>query len=113
MPEYLVPDVYHAHVYFDESTAEAARELRRAIGERFSCAALGNVNERPRGPHPRWSFEVAFEPSAYGELVPWLADHRCGLAVLVHPYTRDEVVDHTERAVWMGEILDLRLEALG
>jgi DOPA 4,5-dioxygenase len=105
-------DEYHAHIYFDEATVETARALRGAIEREFSAARLGNFNERPRGPHLRWSFEVAFGHDAFGSIVPWLAHHRGELAVLVHPDTEDEVTDHTAHAIWMGEILDLDLGAL-
>ena len=105
-------EVYHAHVYFEEASVETARSLRETIARAFPTARLGNFNERPRGPHLRWSFEVAFEPDLFGTIVPWLAHHRGDLAVLVHPDTEDEVTDHTVHAIWMGEILDLDLGAL-
>ena len=105
-------EVYHAHVYFGEESVETARALREKIRNDFSSARLGNFNERPRGPHSRWSFEVAFAPELFGTIVPWLAHHRGDLAVLVHPDTEDEVTDHTAHAIWMGEILDLDLGAL-
>ncbi len=105
-------EVYHAHVYFSEESVETARALRVTIGRDFPSARLGNFNERLRGPHRRWSFEVAFEPGLFGSIVPWLAHHRGDLVVLVHPDTEDEVTDHTAHAIWMGEILDLDLGAL-
>ncbi|WP_252362782.1 DOPA 4,5-dioxygenase family protein, partial [Escherichia coli] len=37
---------------------------------------MGRVHERPVGPHPDWSCQLAFAPEVFGELVPWLAIHR-------------------------------------
>lgn len=108
----MMAAAYHAHVYFDAGTVEVARTVRREIEAALPGVRLGNFNERPRGPHRRWSFEVAFDAAGFGTVVPWLAYHRRGLVVLVHPDTADEVADHTDRAMWMGEILPLDLGAL-
>jgi DOPA 4,5-dioxygenase len=98
---------YHAHIYFDAATADIARSLRTAIGERFD-AELGNWNEKPVGPHPTWSAEIIFPTEAFAELVPWLSLNRGGLSVLVHPNTGDDLADHTEHAMWLGS--DVKLE---
>ena len=102
---------YHAHVYFDQDSAEAARRLRDRIGERFDVA-LGRFHERNVGPHPRWSYQVAFGPELFGTLVPWLALNRNGLTVLVHGLSGDHVFDHTALAMWLGESVELDLSAL-
>ncbi len=102
---------YHAHVYFDSESVAQARALCEAAGERFGLR-VGRVHERPVGPHPRWSCQLAFGPELFGEVIPWLALRRAGLTVFVHPETGDEVKDHTEHALWMGEILELDLSAL-
>ena len=64
------------------------------------------------GPHPRWSCQLAFAPELFGDIVPWLALHRDGLSVLVHPNTGHDVLDHSDRAMWMGEILPLDFSVL-
>jgi len=102
---------YHAHIYFDQRSVEVARELRNAIGDRFD-AELGNWNVEQVGPHPRWSAEILFAPPLFGSLVPWLALNRRGLAVLVHPNTGDELADHRDHALWLGEMLPLKLHVL-
>lgn len=102
---------YHAHVYFDQRTAEQARALRDRIGARFDVA-VGRFHERNVGPHPRWSFQVAFGPELFGTIVPWLALNRDGLTVLVHGLSGDDVYDHTALAMWLGESATLDLSAL-
>ena len=102
---------YHAHVYYDAATKPTAAALREAVAARFDVD-LGRWHDRPVGPHPRASYQVAFAPALFGALVPWLALNRRGLIVLVHPDTGDAVADHTEHALWLGERLPLDVGAL-
>ena len=101
---------YHAHVYFDAATRDAAWGLRERLPVIFPQAEIGRFHERPVGPHPRWSFQVAFAPDLFDQVVPWLMLHRAGLTVFLHPNTGDAYTDHADRAVWMGELLPLKLE---
>ena len=71
---------------------------------------MGRFHEKPVGPHPCWSYQVAFRPEDFDQLVPWLALNRGGLVVFIHPNTGDDLVDHRDRAIWLGEKLDLKLE---
>ena len=103
-------DHWHAHVYFDETTVEQARALCEAADEAFADLEMGRMHEREVGPHPRWSCQLAFAPALFGEVIPWLALNREGLTIFVHPGTGDHLTDHTERTIWMGEMLDLKLE---
>ena len=102
---------FHAHVYFDATTRDTAWALRETIAAQFPFM-VGRFHEKPVGPHPRWSYQVAFSPASFGEFVPWLMLNRAGLTVFIHPETGDELGDHVERALWLGEILDLNLDAL-
>jgi aromatic ring-cleaving dioxygenase len=102
---------YHAHVYFDQETVEQARALRDRIDKEFDYA-VGRFHEKNVGPHPRWSFQIAFEPSEFGTLVPWLALNRQGLTVLVHGRSGDDIYDHTELVMWLGKSVELNLDAL-
>ena len=52
---------YHAHVYFDASTIDQARALCEQAAQLFPLK-MGRVHERPVGPHPDWSCQLAFEP---------------------------------------------------
>ncbi len=100
---------YHAHVYFDENSLSYAQQLRERVGKELGLA-VGNFNTRPVGPHPKWSFEIDFTHGELELLVPWLEQYRQGLSVLVHPVTQDELKDHTDSALWLGEALSLSLE---
>ena len=102
---------YHAHVYYNTGSKPAAAELREAIGERFDVK-LGRWHDRPIGPHPRWSYQVAFDPGVFAEIVPWLALNRDDLVVFVHPNTGDDIADHTAHAIWLSEKVELDIDKL-
>jgi len=102
---------FHAHVYFDPTTRDAAARVRDGLAERFAVE-LGRWHEKPIGPHPQSMYQVKFAPDQFGTLVPWLMLNHEGLDVLVHPETGEDVGDHTTRALWLGEKLALDIEFL-
>lgn len=103
---------WHAHVYYDAATREAAARLREGIAQAFPEAVLGRWHDAPVGPHPQAMYQVAFAPALFAALVPFLALNREGLAVLVHPETGRQRADHTAHALWMGAVLPLDLSVL-
>lgn len=100
---------WHAHVYFDAATRDAARTLYDRVAARFPDAEMGRFHERPVGPHPMWSYQVAFGPAPFGEIVPWLALNRGGLDVFVHPNTGDGRADHSAHVMFLGKSYPLDL----
>jgi DOPA 4,5-dioxygenase len=102
---------FHAHVYFYASTLAQARQLCEAAARLFPVQ-MGRVHERPVGPHPDWSCQLSFAPEAFGAVIPWLALHRGGLIVFVHPLSGNELLDHRDHAMWMGAIRPLDLSVL-
>jgi aromatic ring-cleaving dioxygenase len=106
---------YHAHVYYDAASKEAAARLRAAAEARYGAAAgvrFGRWHDNPVGPHPTASYQIAFPPSLFADLVPWLALNRGGLTVFVHPNTGNDLEDHRDRAIWLGESQKLDLSVL-
>jgi len=102
---------YHAHVYFDAASRQAARDLRVAIEKRFDME-MGRFHEKPVGPHPAWSYQVAFAPSLFSTIVPWLALNRGELVVFVHPNTGNALEDHRDYDIWLGDSQSLDLDVL-
>lgn len=100
---------YHAHVYFDATTAEQARALCDTIKETFDLP-VGRFHEKLVGPHPRWSCQIIFGRRDFDTFIPWLEANRNGLTIFVHGQTGDDLKDHTDYAYWLGESLDLHLE---
>jgi aromatic ring-cleaving dioxygenase len=99
---------YHAHVYFDVDTVESARALCTQAADLFGVT-MGRVHEKPVGPHPMWSCQLAASPDQFTALLPWLALNRNGLIVFSHPETGNELVDHRDHGIWLGTGLDLDL----
>ena len=108
-PENIYPR-YHAHVYFGPATVEQARALRElAMVELASAASIGRFHEKLVGPHPHWSFQMAFGADSFEQVIGWLESKRAGLDVLVHGETGDDYADHTAHAMWLGNDAPLDL----
>lgn len=99
---------YHAHVYFDADTVDQARRLCEQARDTFEVE-MGRVHERPVGPHPMWSCQLAASPAQFALLLPWLALNRDGVIVFAHPDTGDHLADHRDHGIWLGTGLDLDL----
>ncbi len=98
---------WHAHIYYDPATTkDRAARLRDKIAAAFPDALIGRWHDTLVGPHTRAMYQVAFAADLFARFVPWLAIHRDGLAILVHAdSTGDHKKDHTDHAIWMGEVL--------
>jgi aromatic ring-cleaving dioxygenase len=104
---------WHAHVYFDGSSRDAAWALRGVIEtELGSRIQMGRFHEKPVGPHPMWSYQLAFEPEQFAHVSSWLALNHGALDVFIHPNTDDELRDHRDCALWLGRSHTLDLTAL-
>lgn len=104
---------WHAHVYFDATRRDAAWALREtiavALAGRFE---MGRFHEKPVGPHPMWSYQLAFPADQFSHIVGWLVLNHGTLDVFVHPNTDDELRDHRDSALWLGRSYTLDLAAL-
>ncbi|MEP7206954.1 MAG: DOPA 4,5-dioxygenase family protein [Casimicrobiaceae bacterium] len=105
---------WHAHIYFDAARRDPAWTLRGSIEAALSgIVAIGSFHERSVGPHPAWSFQLAFAPEHLAVVIAWLALNHGELDVFIHPNTGDELRDHRDSAIWIGRSYDLNLAALG
>ena len=102
---------YHAHVYYTPETRSSAAAVRTGLVARFPLR-MGRWRDEPVGPHPVPMFQVAFEPEAFGTILPWLMFNRRGHSILIHPLSNDAVADHLENMLWLGEPLPLRSDRL-
>jgi DOPA 4,5-dioxygenase len=102
---------WHAHVYFDPASRDAAWALRERIEKTFDID-MGRFHEKPVGPHPRFSYQVHFRNDQLASLISWLTLNRGDLTVFVHPNTGEALEDHRDRAVWLGQQVPLNLDAL-
>ena len=102
---------YHAHVYYTAESKPAAAVLREAVEARFDIV-MGRWRDFPVGPHPQWSYQIAFKVEQLGELLPFLILNRGELDVFLHPLTGDDLADHRDYAAWLGNQHELKLSAL-
>lgn len=100
---------YHAHVYFDADSKAKAQALRSAMEKEFAQAEFGRWFDQPVGPHPEGSFQIAFTPDLFDQIIPYLALNRDGLTIFAHPNTDDDLRDHRDGGIWMGAIRPLDL----
>ncbi|CAG8643555.1 16309_t:CDS:2 [Funneliformis mosseae] len=111
---------YHFHVYFfqyNEKHRASALALREKISELvekgfFHPVPYKTVNYAPLGPHLVGSYEVWCPKEHFSRVYSWFLLHRGIHSVLIHPLTKKEVLDHTDRAVWMGDSFPLDLSIL-
>jgi len=101
---------FHAHVYYNTSSRDAAARVREGLGSRFNVR-LGSWHDKPVGPHPQSMYQVVFSLELFDKVVPWLMLNREGLDVLVHPETGDNVIDHLDHALWLGKKLKLNIDS--
>jgi DOPA 4,5-dioxygenase len=102
---------WHAHVYFDPASRDAAWALRERIEKSFDID-MGRFHEKPVGPHPMFSYQVHFSNDQLAPLLSWLALNRGDLTVFVHPNTGQQLEDHRDRAIWLGQPAPLKLDVL-
>jgi DOPA 4,5-dioxygenase len=104
---------WHAHVYFGASSREAAWALRETIQRELAeLIEMGRFHEKPVGPHPMWSCQLALPAAHFSSVLSWLALNHGALDVFVHPNTGDELRDHRDCALWLGSSHALELSAL-
>jgi DOPA 4,5-dioxygenase len=103
---------YHAHVYYDAASRPDAVALRQEMEALFADAVFGRWHDRPVGPHPDWSFQIAFNADLFQPIVSYLALNRGRLVVFVHPQTGDSLADHRDHAIWLGAVRPLVLGTL-
>ncbi|XP_037028346.1 DOPA 4,5-dioxygenase-like [Bradysia coprophila] len=128
---------YHFHTFFDVNDSEQvsyAIKLRNEIiancvSKRIIAIPLhyhydpenpvqehnsdtAGLNMQPVGPHPMGSFETWVPVEYFAKLYEWFLQKRGRLTIFVHPLTRHELADHTERIVFMGKPFPLRTDVL-
>ncbi|CAG8470559.1 8854_t:CDS:2 [Diversispora eburnea] len=111
---------FHFHVYFfqkNQKQQESALKLREKIIELtekgfFHPVPFQNVNYTPVGPHSIGSYEVWCPKEHFSRVYSWFIYHRGIHSVLIHPLTKEQLLDHTDRAAWMGTPVPLDVKKL-
>ena len=105
---------FHAHIYFTAATRERAVAFRDKLLAAFPRDLLQvyRLFDQPIGPHPVGMFEADFHAPAFDRVVDYLRAERDGLDILVHQNTEDEVWNHSEGALWLGDVQPLDFDRL-
>ena len=102
---------YHAHIYFDASSRQKARQLSEEVSQAFRLS-VGPLHDKPVGPHLRGSCRLAFNAEQFAQVIPWLIVNRRGLTVFAHAMTGDMLKDHTDHVLWLGASEPIAVSAL-
>ncbi|KAJ3012360.1 hypothetical protein HKX48_006324 [Thoreauomyces humboldtii] len=112
---------WHMHLYWFQTNDQQKQEalaIRQAILDMakkdpsFIAVPLATTNHQPRGPHPCGSFETWVPIESFAKVHAWFTMNRGELSVLIHPLTREEILDHTVRATWMGPSFPVDISTL-
>ena len=102
-------DYFHAHIYWESqkqrNLAISLRDKLRGLG-----CPLGQVIDKPIGPHPLPMYQVNYSTKNATEVEEFLSNK--GLTILLHYDTGNHIEDHTKRVRWIGKELDLDIEWL-
>lgn len=110
---------FHFHTYYFPASQRAlvndfyslvSSEIKPG-GQLANCA-LNHLNIAPVGPHPIGSFETCCNATALPKAISFFMKNRGKFPILLHPLTTSEVIDHTQRAMWMGPKVPLDLTPL-
>jgi aromatic ring-cleaving dioxygenase len=100
---------FHIHLYFNLDEEAKAQRVAGTIQAKFSSVELGRFHQGPVGPHPIGSVQILVRKEEFGEVLSLVALKHEGLTVFCHPNTGDDLLDHTEHAIWLGRQVPLNL----
>uniref|UniRef100_A0A1D1Y9E9 Putative 21. protein n=1 Tax=Anthurium amnicola TaxID=1678845 RepID=A0A1D1Y9E9_9ARAE len=108
---------YDIHFYYSPGSEKAALEVRDQLKAQFGWLRFEEPEGKPSAPHtlPNWEADFKNSPNHhqnFGEVLRWLMLNRRGHSVIVHPHTGNELKDHTDYALWLGEKVPLDLSSL-
>jgi len=104
-------ETFHAHIYYEKETMEKARAL---VDKAYTKegVVVGRMHEKLVGPHPTWSCQLLFSKDQLTNMMIWLLENRKGLTIFIHPVTGNDLLDHTDHAIWLGRKIELNLDGL-
>lgn len=109
---------YDFHIYYfahNQNSLKESEALREKLLADFpEDAANGSIlvkklpNDKVIGPHPTqfWEADV-LRPEVFIKVLSWFQLHHGNLSVLIHPQTGDDLKDHFDHALWLGDKLPL------
>ena len=100
---------YHAHLYFPLGNTNDVESLVNKIKSNFNLN-IGRIIDKPIGPHPIGSCQVTVPQELFSDFIPWLSKERGELDVFIHALSGDDLADHTQYIMWLGNSHQLNLD---
>lgn len=100
---------YHFHIYFESTDLSKFQDLVKDL-EQIDHLGIGKIWNRPVGPHPVCSCQITVFPNYFQEMLEWFLQNRQGLSVFTHAVSGDDLKDHTDYVMWIGEPYKLNLD---
>ncbi|RWS20351.1 hypothetical protein B4U80_12099, partial [Leptotrombidium deliense] len=82
------------------------------LGDCTITCRLCRFSRDAAGPHPIGNFLTCCNTSSIKNAMDFFGKNRGSLPVLVHPLTEREILDHTNRAMWIGQSMPLDVSYL-
>lgn len=102
---------WHCHIYFAPERRDHAVFLNDGIQDRFPIWDYRWL-DKSNVLHPQPMFRFQFRREDLADFLEYITLNRKDLSILVHAITGDDVIDHTENVMWMGEPLTLDIDKL-
>lgn len=101
---------YHAHIYWNTDIERTIAISMRPFLESMG-GNLGRIYDTAIGPHPIAMYQVKYDDNNKDRVETFIKNNHKGISVLLHTDTGNDLKDHTENVVWLGEPIDLDLTA--
>lgn len=105
-------ELFHAHVYYTAESRASIVRLHERMKSFTPAATVHTLADGSRGPHVRGMFGIDIPKPMLAEILSFLVLNRGPHAVLLHPVTQNELLDHTQHALWLGPPQPLDLSIL-
>ncbi|KAJ3232805.1 hypothetical protein HDU78_006847 [Chytriomyces hyalinus] len=111
---------FHFHLYWLSTSRRALNDaetlldlIEKKNADGYFVAKPLRVNATPVGPHPMSSCEVWVPIEYFGKFYGWVAQMRPStVSLMIHPLSRHQLLDHTDRVAFMGPSAPLNVETL-
>lgn len=102
---------FHFHIYYElnEVEIEKAKSLVKDLTE-MDDIQIGRFWDKPVGPHPVGSCQITVSDKKFYEMTQWFLLNRKGLSIFVHALSGDNIIDHTDYVMWIGNSYKLNLD---
>ena len=95
---------YHIHIYENGRVYHGTARLMAETMQKVFPDDIGKIYDVGIvGPHSKENVEIDIKPQSFGKIVKWMQMNNFDLSILIHPDTGDDLHDHLNAAMWIGE----------